>query len=576
MIFRSKSFLTGVISALALVLAGCPSPTPPTPAPVPVEKQLGLLTKSALIRGTADTLTNLSFSLPESSQALVFYVNPTISLFPRSLAGRDASTPGQESAADRIRRNNEEIWDQIAQTPRGRSAGRAAESPAPLVVGTSTLSYKSSSIRNNDDSFATVPMTLRKSSSPVTVAGDGTRSLHIWVADDCWGPSSGKAYAVTQEMVDVLEQKFLAAGLNNDIFDWTSGLVGEEWGSAAPAAWEKFIGFDGRIHIWLYDLERDNSTNGGLMGYYYSGNNLTDNTFLPAGAATNSMVGFAVDAIALANPKSNGSELEDATWSVNDYWPKETISTLAHELQHAIMFYQKLILNEATKPPETWLNEMCSQVVEDFLSEKLVMEGPRGVLGTDFSPGSSGNTQGRLPLYNYFSEASLTQWGSSGQAVDKSYSTAYAFGAYLARVYGPGLFRSLVQSKDVSLSDLTLRLTQAPYNRSGLTSAGLLAEWTAAVHLSDSTTAPDHLRMNKTEAFTWTVDGNTYKLGSINHHNYKYQLVSGPYKWTENNWNTVTTFAPGSVTVLSLNTPSPEVTRTLNLPQGMEAWVLIK
>ena len=150
------------------------------------------------------------------------------------------------------------------------------------------------------------------------------------------------------------------------------------------------------ITILLTDIDEDNSANGGVVGFFWSKDNFLATTV----AGSNERVMFYIDSVMFANG--------DNGWDIDDYWPKELISTLAHEFQHMINFYQKYILLDTDT--DTWINEMLSESTEDLVATKIRHIGPRGVDYMDGSAGDPGNTLGRYPLFNANNTLSLTSW----------------------------------------------------------------------------------------------------------------------------------------------------------------------
>ena len=129
-----------------------------------------------------------------------------------------------------------------------------------------------------------------------------------------------------------------------------------------------------------------------------------------------------------------------AGWNLEDYYPAMQISTLAHEFQHMIHYYQKSVLRTSSGGDvggsDTWVNEMLSLMAEDFVSQRLQaagldIAGPRGVVG---AVGGRGRHQlpADCPAFNLYNDWPVTQWYGSWA----DYAVAYAFGAYLARNYG--------------------------------------------------------------------------------------------------------------------------------------------
>jgi hypothetical protein len=187
-----------------------------------------------------------------------------------------------------------------------------------------------------------------------------------------------------------------------------------------------------------------------------------------------------------------------------------------------IHFYQKNVLRTGGTGSETWINEMCSLVTEDFISEKLGIDGPRGVDLDSWPSGSAGAAwldYGRLPMYNYYNDYSISKWRGL-----VSYSVAYAYGAYLARNYGGAqLYRDIVHSEEVD----HMSIQEALLNHQVYFSESIRS-WGAAVLLSDRTEPPaEHFQYNTGGWLSDSLDGITYNLGSINLYNYRYFLDPG-------------------------------------------------
>jgi hypothetical protein len=197
-----------------------------------------------------------------------------------------------------------------------------------------------------------------------------------------------------------------------------------------------------------------------------------------------------------------------------------------------IHFYQKgIIAMNATASSDTWINEMCSLTTEDFVANKLQIDGPRGVDYSDATAGSSGNTYGRLPRYNYYNDIPVTQWGAYVNTL-VSYSAAYSFGAYLARNYGGvELFNNIVTNSEIDSTAITAALADGGYSE---TFESALYKWAAANLVSDNTSAPAGYRYNTGGWIDSSIGGTTYNLGSINLYNYYYSAMNqtGPYFYT--------------------------------------------
>jgi len=365
-----------------------------------------------------------------------------------------------------------------------------------------TVTSKSNSSVGDSNTFyldqsgsTTTVATLKKTVSNVNTSF-GNKTLNIWVSNDSFGSGCSKAKCLTQSMVDNLADKFLKSGSNNDIYDWVTNIYGEEWGSNAGG---NKIGKTNTLDILLTDIDNDNSPNGGVIGYFWS----KDNYKISYISGSNERIMFYIDSVMYANT-DNG-----------DFWQKEIYVTLAHEFQHMINFYQKGIYVDT----ETWLNEMMSVTTEDLVTTKLQHNGDRGVDYTDGSAGSSGNGNGRFPMFNQNIGMTITNWNNSME----DYAKVSSFGAFLDRNYGGAeLFKAMIHNKYGDKQ----AITDAIKNVTGenLTFGELLQKWGVAIMLSDHENLNNNLpEYNIGDFFTSTLNGVTYQMGSINFFNYSPQ-----------------------------------------------------
>ena len=358
---------------------------------------------------------------------------------------------------------------------------------------------------DDNQNLVSIPATARR------VVTDGETTVALWVADREWGPDcGGVGPCVTREMVDALAERFLRPGGGNDIHDWVTAIYGEPWG---PHSYENMIPPEaaGEIHILLFDIQGDGAPEPGecrIVGFYWGLHNLLRSPEVPFTRISAERLIFFMDSVFMALP-------EGPTWEVTDRRPSIVISTLAHEYQHMIHFYQKPVLRDAGS--ETWLNEMASEVGEDLIADKLQVNGPRGVAYDDPTAGRPGNERGRLPYYNLFNDIQVTAWGGK----IANYAVNYALGAYLARTYGGAeLFSEIVQSGNAGVNAIEAALAAGDHK---VTFGEVLADWGVATLLSDRTVVPSRYRYN---AGTWSMShagGEEYRLGSIDLYNYRYE-----------------------------------------------------
>ncbi len=378
-----------------------------------------------------------------------------------------------------------------------------AERNEDIAEGDSKIFYL------DQDGTQTTTATAKKVISGIAT-NLGSKTLNIWVSDDSFDKEDGKgcpkSKCVTQTMVDQLADTFLKTDLDNDIYDWVTNIYGEEWGSAAEAKYSELIPEDDEITILLTDIDGDDNPTGGVIGFFWSKDNLDKSTV----SGSNERIMFYADAVMFANGEDG--------WDIDDFWPKEMVSTLAHEFQHMIHFYQKtiLLLDANSKGTDVWINEMLSETTEDLIATKIQHIGPRGIEYTDGSDGPTDNTDGRYPLFNARNTLSLTAWNN--QLAD--YSKVNAFGAYLIRNYGGAKLLHDIMHNTYTDEQAVVNAVNKSEEGSGKTFDSLLSEWGVAVMLSDNDNLADTPEYN-TGWFTDNIyGGTTYEMGSINFFNY--------------------------------------------------------
>jgi hypothetical protein len=452
--------------------------------------------------------------------------NPTISsdtVGPQSSAiGADGRSRPVFTERPEVRRGTPEItaWNDRPFERAAEAPGRPRFSRLNAAPPEPSFAYNVGDTRAfmYDSTSNTVGATLRKKLSATT--GNGNRELQLWVADDAWDGAGEKTHEVTIEMLDAIAPEFLAGGDSNDIYDWVTNIYGSEW---ATTPYDNLIPETNQIVILFKDINGDDAPNGGTVGYFWSKNNFTQDAI----AYSNETVMFVIDSVMFANPVGNGGGTTDTEWHIEDYWPQDIILTLAHEFQHMIHFYQKNVL-QSDGYTDTWLNEMASLATEDLVADKVAVRGPRGITGG--SAGLPYITGGRLPLFNYWNDISLVNWGEVGGTLP-SYSMAYAFGAYLMRNYGGApLMGDIVQNGYTDMQAVLSALASRGYSE---TEASLLQGFAEAVLRSDDTATIAPTDFNSGTWFSSSIDGMAYDLGSINLFNYSYSTgeftLNGPY-----------------------------------------------
>jgi len=331
----------------------------------------------------------------------------------------------------------------------------------------------------------------------------GEKSLTIWVENDAYGDNCKKEKCVTDAMIDTLANKFLKSGSDNDIYDWVTNVFGEEWG---PSNYSDLIGEPNHIDILLTDISNDDNPNGGVIGYFYSKDNFVKETY----GGSNERIMFYIDSVMFANGTDG--------WDENDFWPQQVFSTLAHEFQHMIYFYQKNA-KQGLQGTDAWLNEMLSESTEDLVAVKMNVDGPRNVIASRGDAGDTDNSNGRYPLFNKNNQLSPLSWDNQLA----NYSTVSSFGAYLLRNYGGAeLLHDIVYNNYLN-EDALMYAVHQNVNGKFKTFDDLIHEWGVAVLLSkrDDIASDSGELYNAGDFISSDYSNIHYPLGSVNFFNYR-------------------------------------------------------
>ena len=390
----------------------------------------------------------------------------------------------------------------------------------------------------------------RVSATARRVITDGTITLTVWVADEEWvngdcsraSPGTRSDGCINQTMVDAIADRFLAPGSGNDIYDWVTAIFGNPWGPhdsplLIPAEYAD------NIHILIYDIPN--------AGGYFS----ADSYHL--GEESNERLMFFLHTSPLVLYAPDGIWIDSLS---------KTVSTMAHEFQHMIHFYQKQV-RHGLQQSTLWLNEMCSVVAQDLVADKIQSNRPRGVAHDDPTAGQSGNLDGLLPLYNYYNDIQVTSW----DRLNTNYAINYALGAYLARTYGASVFGAIVQNEHSGVDAIEAALRDQGHP---VSFEDMLVNWAVANLMSDDTGAPHPYRYNSGTWITSEANGITFRLGSINLFNYVHDSgLEGPYLHSRWPWSVQ---SPHSNAYLTLGRSTGTVRLRLTAERGNRITIVVK
>lgn len=303
----------------------------------------------------------------------------------------------------------------------------AYATPSQNLVGSTTRTWRTSA--------GTVSTVLRAQAN----LSNGKEVL-VWVGTNDYSTNENEDKKMTPNRINMVVKKFGTDSAN--IYDMDRKIFGQEWGNHS---YNNLIPpTQNQIHIVYYDI--GNNGPWGVLGYFWAVNNVKDHS-----SGNNALV-FFMDSATMGL-------MQNGRWDVTMRGPGVMLTTLAHEFQHMIHFYEKSILNQTASP--TWLNELASTTSEDMLANYITgsMTGPL------FGNG------GRFSQFAATPVCTLTNWSNDmNQQNDcnifDSYAHVTSFGTFLARHYLGSenkFFKELLASK----ADSTASLGQAILRAAG-------------------------------------------------------------------------------------------------------------
>ena len=370
-------------------------------------------------------------------------------------------------------------------------------------------------INNNNIKKTQKKFYLKKDTSISTVASlkknltnintkYGKKNLNIWVSDDSYGDNCIKDYCVKDYMIEKLAKVFLQDGEDNDIYDWVTNIFGEEWGENNN---NSLINKTDEINILLTDINNDNKIVSGVTGYFYAKDNYKKSVY----SGSNEKIMFYIDSVLFA------SYYGEDEWSIKNPQPQKIISTLAHEFEHMIEFYQKNVLqnNSGLKP---WIDEMLAVSTEDIIATKLQTKGIRGVSYIRGDAGEKYNPYGKFSTFNQNINQTLPIWNNT----KKDYAMVASFGAYLIRNYGGAKLLHDIMHNNYNDEQAIVFATQNSINGEDKNFDTLMQDWGIAVLLSSNTDLDidSGYIYNLDDFFETQYNNINYSMGSINFFNY--------------------------------------------------------
>jgi hypothetical protein len=334
----------------------------------------------------------------------------------------------------------------------------------------------------NQNNWYVMPKTTveTRTATLIKQTNSGNRTINFWVENGEF--ASGK---VTQAMLDSISDKF-----TNNVYNNVVSIAGEPWGATGLVYSYSLIDATQPLDIVFVNFDKNNLA-GGLVGYFWSLNNMRKNALYPQ---SNEALVFFADTETLYL-YGNGVNI--------------MLSTAAHELTHMISFYQRDVKMSSSDAYDTFLEEMTAIMMEDVIGNKIA---------DGFNDVRDSNYRGWLSaaLYN----CDFTNWNNCNSQNVYSYHTAGSFGAYLLRHYGIGFYKSLLKypvPRPLSINDRQnsiALLDSAIKEANGEGLARAVQRWGAGIALFPAASSPAGFGYpSRTElGFTLSAfDGDSFK-----------------------------------------------------------------
>jgi len=379
------------------------------------------------------------------------------------------STDGIETSSDKIEsyggsnsysyRSLSESADKdtvVAQGPvhfeHNENYGPVYAAPSSRAVSTDRVDYTDFTVGDSRKFYADTDISSSISYEQKTFTlRAGNSSCLVWVADDCYREgelaSLSNGYKVTTEIAESIADTFAKhCGFERKVFGTESSMMIDEYNyvnidmaSKSPTGT--------LVNILLYDIGEDYSSSNasGVIGYFSSKDYFVRRPSATGNAEplrySNGGKFFYIDApFCNYDSSATGSYKFGGTGGVS----QTVISTLFHEFQHMINFGNKVIEGGVSDNP-LWHNEMLSMLAEDLMAEQLGLDAKENVAAN------------RIPLFNRaYYNSGLTEYLTDTNKAIYSYSTAYAFGAWIAREYGgPAFIENMSKNAKAGMDSIT-------------------------------------------------------------------------------------------------------------------------
>lgn len=343
------------------------------------------------------------------------------------------------------------------------------------------------------DNISTSPVkfTLK---SKIPILADNSTELFLWSNSSVEPPSGA---------IEHLGSKFI------EIYSEMIKIFGSPWGVHNS---NNLLASTNRdIHILLTDIYNDKNLDldGIVYGYFDGNDTIVSNS-------SNQCLNMVIDSYNFF--KGTVPVDETYIWTKDNVYVAITLSTIIHEFQHMIHFYNKQVKQNLT---DTFFNEMFSMISEEIMAEKhlkFMYEGFEKILTPNID---------RLPTFNIFwDQNSSFYWNSTGYDPLNNYSMSYAMGAYLIRNYGLPLFKKYMSINSAGKNGILEALNSIDKNNEHTVKTLLHNFGTAVLRSSKKNTESVPYKFNNS---TTLISGETeyylYPLNFFDSTIYKYYAL---------------------------------------------------
>ncbi|MXR38067.1 M30 family zinc metallopeptidase [Craterilacuibacter sinensis] len=283
----------------------------------------------------------------------------------------------------------------------------------------------------------------------------GGGQVKVWVENKSrqetnfdWGQSvPGDEIAQRDMKIAPSQAQAMADMFATKVYAAATELVGAPWGSVPSSLqpWLLDVGTKD-IHIVLLDITPDGKELG-TIGYFWSANNFRSGVK----SYSNEALVFYMDAATFGklNIYTDTNNQQYGIWRPDGLYPAIGMTTLAHEFQHMIQFYQKQVRHgNPQSAGDTFQNETAAQALAYVIGRQMfpdVAKDPHLRAAT-----AGGGFEGEFQQSLGYSGCQMDRWGEPGDActAEGHYSQALSLAMYMLHNYGPGILKDWIQSPE--------------------------------------------------------------------------------------------------------------------------------